>query len=147
MILTPSYLLIGKVDRWSESRVETHLVINSPCKTKTHFMDQCPLTFLSSLVCTCLCLTVICLPLLCCIAPFPTYVSSNAQSKQGQKEKESRVVSDGQNQPWHFFHDPVWTHAVLNLPFLKAEWLTAKQNYTKLWIWKYSFHYTIASIE
>lgn len=41
LILTPSYLLIGKVDRRREGWVKAHLVINSRSETKTHFMDQC----------------------------------------------------------------------------------------------------------
>ncbi len=45
-ILTLSYLLIGKADRRREGWVKTHLVINSCSKTKTHFTDQCPLSFL-----------------------------------------------------------------------------------------------------
>lgn len=44
-ILTRSYLLIGKADRRAEGRVKVHQVINSRSKTKTHFTDQCPLSF------------------------------------------------------------------------------------------------------
>lgn len=46
LILTPSYLLIGKVDRRREGWVKAHLVINSHSETKTHFMDQCLHSFL-----------------------------------------------------------------------------------------------------
>lgn len=46
LILTLSYLLIGKADRRREGWVKTHLVINSRSKTKTHFTDQCPLSLL-----------------------------------------------------------------------------------------------------
>ena len=49
VLLTRSYLLIGKADRPGECWVKTHPVISSCSATQTHFTDQCPFSFLPAL--------------------------------------------------------------------------------------------------
>lgn len=63
-----------------------------------------------------------------CKAQLLTHVCSSVQSKRDWREKESRVVSDCQNQVWHFFHDSGWTQAGLLLC-----WISPSKGQNNLW--------------
>lgn len=102
LILTPSYLLIGKVDRRREGWVKAHLVINSRSETKTHFMDQCLHSFLpvwyahvsawQSCVSQAVSLTMSCWK-----ASLLTSVYSSTRSKKVRGELRAELLSDWQN--------------------------------------------------